>query len=76
MSKAILVYDKDLLHYDFGKHHPLRPERVKYTIDLLKAYGAYSDDEIVKPKEASFEDLAVCHNEQFLRVLSSSSARV
>jgi acetoin utilization protein AcuC len=76
MSKAILVYDKDLLHYDFGKHHPLRPERVKYTIDLLKAYGAYSDDEIVKPEEASFDDLAVCHNEQFLRVIEQLSSGV
>jgi acetoin utilization protein AcuC len=38
MSVA-LVFDPTMAEYDLGPMHPLRPERVTLTIDLMRAYG-------------------------------------
>src|SRR5262249_51489187 len=38
---AAFVYDDRLLEYDFGPAHPLRPQRLRLTHELLRAYGAF-----------------------------------
>jgi len=37
--RALIVYDTALNAYDLAPWHPLRPERVTLTLDLLAAYG-------------------------------------
>jgi len=37
--KTALVYTDAYLDYDYGPTHPLRIIRLKWTHDLIKAYG-------------------------------------
>ncbi|MEX0755139.1 MAG: acetoin utilization protein AcuC [Actinomycetota bacterium] len=54
--------------YDLGPQHPLRPERVLLTWDLIDAYGLSAADgvETLRCAPATDEDLLRVHTEAFL----------
>jgi len=40
-ARARLIFDPVELAYDFGKTHPLRPDRLVALIDLLESSGLW-----------------------------------
>ena len=55
-------YSPDILKYDFGPGHPLKPERLRRTIELLGRYGV----EPINPGKASISDLLRVHDEDYV----------
>jgi len=62
MSGAVrLVWGDALMRYVLSDDHPLRPERVKLTVELIRDRGLAEEGELVPPREASAEELRLCH---------------
>jgi len=55
-------YTPDILNYNFGPGHPLKPERLRRTIELLGRYGVEPRD----PGQGRVEDLLRVHDEDYV----------
>jgi acetoin utilization protein AcuC len=51
-----------------GGMHPLRPERLRMTYELLQAYGAFDGERsrAIEPRPATDEELALWHDEEYI----------
>ena len=60
MRRAAFVFDDTLSNHVLRENHPMQPIRLKYTYDLLNAYGAFNGENsrLVKPREASEFEVA------------------
>ncbi len=55
-------YSPEILNYDFGPSHPLKPERLRRTIALLELYGV----EPIDPGIGLIEDLLRVHSNEYV----------
>jgi acetoin utilization protein AcuC len=70
---ARLVWDEQLLGYDFGPQHPLRPERLTYGTDLLAQASLWLPErETIRPSVASREELQVVHAPDYVALVERS----
>jgi len=70
-GNAVLIYTDDFLHYDWSPQHPLRPERLRRTVDCLRAYDLVSDANLRAPQPATDEDLRLCHSDEYIAVVKA-----
>ena len=62
MSGAVrLVWGDALMRYVLSDDHPLRPERVKLAVELIRERGLAEEVELAPPREASADELKLCH---------------
>lgn len=63
-----LVYSPALDAYDFGPTHPLRPERVSLTVDLISALGLVRPGALVpmEPRSATRAELERVHDPTYI----------
>ncbi|MEA3459392.1 MAG: acetoin utilization protein AcuC, partial [Chloroflexota bacterium] len=74
MTKAAFICSKELWERGHGPSHPLKPERLKRTYELLCTYGAFDGDSILVPaREAIPEELALFHTEEYIAAVRSLS---
>ena len=75
MPKAAFVYEDGLSQHVLRNDHPMRPIRLKYTYDLLRAYGAFEGDTstLVKPRAATPEEVGLLHTGDYLEAVRSLS---
>jgi acetoin utilization protein AcuC len=66
--KVALVYSPEIVQYDHGPQHPLRPVRVELTRELIAAYGLLDDERVeeLATRVASDEELMLVHTEAYL----------
>lgn len=66
------VYDDRCLSYDWGPEHPLRPERLRLTAELLQAYGAFlaPGSEQVPPRPATEAEVLTAHSLDYLEAVA------
>ena len=69
MAEDVLICSEDYWNFDFGRFHPLRPIRVKLTFELMKDLGLLEGSEVVKPREATEEELLTYHEKSYLEAL-------
>ncbi len=64
----MLVYSPEVVEYDHGPQHPLRPVRVRLTRELISAYGLLGDGgaEEVPMRIATDQELTLVHTERYL----------
>ncbi|MGV3618239.1 MAG: acetoin utilization protein AcuC [Fimbriimonas sp.] len=60
-------YSDRILRYDFGPGHPLKPERLRRTIELLRRYGV----EPIDPGRGRREDLLRVHDEAYVTAVEA-----
>ena len=60
-------YSPAILKYDFGPQHPLKPERLRRTIELLERYGVQPTD----PGPGSPDDALRVHQEEYVRAVQA-----
>ncbi|MDR3691942.1 MAG: hypothetical protein P4L46_21355 [Fimbriimonas sp.] len=65
-------YSPSILDYDFGPQHPLRPERLRRTIELLARYGVAPID----PGPGRLSDLLRVHDEAYVEIVMELSERL
>ncbi|MDX1600568.1 MAG: hypothetical protein R3191_03530, partial [Anaerolineales bacterium] len=58
-----------------GPNHPLKPERLQRTYELLEAYNAFDIPqlEVVAPTPPSDEDLLLFHTQEYVRAVKALS---
>ena len=77
MSARVAVpWDDSLAAYDFGPQHPLKPIRVKLTVELMRAYGLLDapNVDVLKPRFASREELELVHTPRYIEAVEMISA--
>jgi acetoin utilization protein AcuC len=75
MTKAAVVLSEDLWQAGHGENHPLKPERLQRTYDLLTSYGAFDGDQsrLIPPRPATRRELLLFHTEEYLDAVQSLS---
>ena len=73
--KAIFIYDDVLSKHALSETHPMKPVRIRYTYELLDAYGAFNatDAELERPRQATEEEILSYHTRQYLEAVQSFS---
>ena len=74
-GSVLLVYSPDVVEYDHGPSHPLRPVRVRLTRELIAAYGLLDDGvEERPPRIATDEELQLVHTAEYLDAVKRAGA--
>ncbi len=75
VGRVALVWDDQLVAYDFGDGHPLAPVRVELTHALIREVGLLDGPGVVEVRPGPLEDPAVLrlHRPQFVRAVQAAS---
>jgi acetoin utilization protein AcuC len=65
-ERVVLVYSPELVEYDHGPEHPLRPVRVRLTRELIAAYGLLDGVGEVPARIASDQELRLVHTDPYI----------
>src|SRR5207249_4785095 len=67
-DRVALDWSDAYVAYDFGPQHPLKPVRVKLTVDLIEACGLTRapNVSIVEPRAATRGELELVHNPSYI----------
>ncbi|WHY76481.1 acetoin utilization protein AcuC [Neobacillus sp. WH10] len=66
------IFSEELLNYKFSTHHPFNQFRLKLTIDLLNKLNALDPGQIIPPKMASEEELALIHDRSYIEAVKKA----
>ncbi|MCI0394437.1 MAG: acetoin utilization protein AcuC [Chloroflexi bacterium] len=66
--QAVFLSSPELWERGHGPDHPLKPERLQRTHELLEEYGAFTTPNVrlVAPRPATDEELALFHKEEYI----------
>jgi acetoin utilization protein AcuC len=56
-----LVWGDAFMEYRLSEDHPLQPLRVQLTVDLIRELGLDASADVVEPRLATDEEIALCH---------------
>jgi len=59
-------YNPHVEYHHFGSSHPMKPWRLTLTKQLIVSYGLEYTMDIYQPRPASFEELAIFHDREYL----------
>lgn len=62
-----LVYSADYTNYYFHDEHPFNQRRLLLTRDLMEAYGILREEDILAPRLATDEELALVHDPRYIQ---------
>lgn len=76
MPNAAFVYDDALSRHILRSDHPMRPVRLRYTYELLSAYGAFDGEAslLIDPRAATEQELEWVHSRDYIAAVRSLSA--
>ncbi len=63
------IYSPDYTKYYFHDDHPFNQKRLLLTRDLLNAYGLLADEQIVAPRTATDEEIAMVHDQSYIDIV-------
>ena len=69
------IYDDILANHTLGRNHVLIPTRIKYTYELLNAFGAFEAENsfVVKPRKASLTEICSFHKPEYVSAVRNFS---
>ena len=73
--QTAFVYDDLLSRHNLSDGHPMKPERLRYSYEMLDAYEAFDapNTRIVKPRMATEEEILTHHTVEYLRAVREFS---
>src|SRR5260370_31734199 len=74
MNKTALVADRRYEKHFAGKVHPERAERIEAMIDMAE-HLERPDVKIYAPREASVEEIALCHHPDYVSAVACTASR-
>ncbi|MGH2621404.1 MAG: acetoin utilization protein AcuC [Anaerolineales bacterium] len=76
MRRAVFLSSPELWQRGHGPQHPLKPERLRRTYELLEEYGALAapNVQVVQPRLAEPDELALFHTPDYIRVAQALSS--
>ncbi|MHA1369240.1 MAG: acetoin utilization protein AcuC [Promethearchaeota archaeon] len=78
MCRTALIKGPGFADYNFGEHHPLKPERVLLTwklIELLEL-DRHPNCEIIEPVMVSDDDLSLYHDKEYIQFIKDLSKSI
>jgi acetoin utilization protein AcuC len=75
MPRGAFVYEDALSQHVLRQDHPMRPVRLRYTYELLNAYGAFNgaDSLLVNPRQATEEEVGWLHTPDYIAAVRALS---
>ena len=75
MPKSAFIYSHDLSKHILRNDHPMKPYRLKYTYELLNAYGAFNETSslLLPPRNATTEELELLHTQEYISAVKDLS---
>jgi len=75
MTRAAFICSDELWQVGHGPAHPLKPERLQRTYELLTAYGAFegADSRLVPPRPPTEAELTLFHTPAYVAAVRSLS---
>jgi acetoin utilization protein AcuC len=75
MRRAAFVYEDSLSQHVLRHDHPMRPVRLRYTYELLDAYGAFDNNAslLLRPRPATQEEVGWLHTPDYISAVRSFS---
>jgi acetoin utilization protein AcuC len=75
MRKTAFISSPDLWQRGFGGKHPLKPERLARTVELLEGYRAFDASNVtrVASRMATEEELALFHTKDYIEAVRALS---
>ncbi len=69
--RAVFVYSDALSRHVLSDTHPMRPERLRYTYELLCAYRAFDPDDakLAGPRPATDEEIGTYHTPDYIEAV-------
>ena len=73
--KTVFVYDDALSRHLLSDSHPMKPERLRYTYELLDSYHAFAKEQsaLVPPRPATEEEILQFHTPDYLSAVQRLS---
>jgi acetoin utilization protein AcuC len=74
--KTAFMYDNRMADHVLSDSHPMRPVRLKYTYELLQAYGAFDADnsQLVSPRSATENEVMSYHSPEYIEAVRALGA--
>lgn len=69
---ASFIFSDDMLGYHFHADHPFNQKRVTLTKDLLTASHTLRDSQIIPPRMATVEELALFHDPAYIEAIQKA----
>ncbi|KAF2496922.1 histone deacetylase 3 [Lophium mytilinum] len=69
--KVSFHYNAEVEYHHFGSSHPMKPWRLTLAKQLILAYGLEYAMDLYQPRPATFDELAIFHDRQYLGFLQS-----
>ena len=75
-QRVALVWDEALVAYDLGPDHPLKPVRVKLTVELSRCYGLLdrANVTVAEPRPATRTELELVHLPRYIDAVQEIAA--
>lgn len=74
MSRNVkFVYTNSLLNYHFHENHPFNQQRVLLAKELLEESDALASNDMVMPRSATEEEIALFHDVRYIDAVKNSS---
>ncbi len=74
MHRSAISYDDGYLDYDFGPHHPLRPERISAGLSLLEETGILDrDTDFLRHAAATRDELRLVHDDAYVNAIEAAA---
>jgi acetoin utilization protein AcuC len=72
MTTPHFYYSDEMMRYNMGAQHPMKPIRLQMTKQLLDSYGLFDKAiKLIQPELADTDEAAFTHSWEFLTALSS-----
>ncbi|TCD60061.1 hypothetical protein EIP91_010795 [Steccherinum ochraceum] len=68
--RVAYYYDPDVGAFTYGLGHPMKPQRMRITHELVSAYGMLDHMQVLRAKRASAEEMTRFHTDEYIHFLS------
>ncbi|CDW53218.1 histone deacetylase [Trichuris trichiura] len=72
-KEVVYYYDSLIGNYHYGKGHVMKPHRMRMAHALICGYGLCNDMYILRPHDATFEELTQFHSDDYIEFLQNVS---
>ncbi len=72
MKEAAFIYSDEFARYKFNDQHPFNQLRVQLTFDLLNTLEALQDKDIIPPRPATDDEIALIHDVNFIEAVKKA----
>ncbi len=68
-KRVSYIYDDAVGNFHYGPGHPMKPQRLALTHELILAYGLDKHMDVYRPHSSSDEEMLMFHSEDYISFL-------